>query len=170
MVNAADSFSTPARGNETADTPGARIRKIRESRALTQDQMAGVLNVTANYIGEVERGRKPLSRKVAARVCEIYGVTYDYLYHGITSVNWKGLSESGGGESLASWNILQQELQACSPEEIIVAQHLVSSYLSASRGLNTEEPKSPSRPAPHAGKPDADGRVIRDLSFEGRKG
>lgn len=47
---------------------GRRIRLLRKSRRLTQEQLAARASLDYKYIGEVERGRKNISVESLARV------------------------------------------------------------------------------------------------------
>ncbi|MCI8514210.1 MAG: helix-turn-helix transcriptional regulator [Lachnospiraceae bacterium] len=69
--------------NDSNITIGSRIHKCRTSWNMTQEELAEVIDVTPNYIGEIERGRRPLTLSVAEQLCLYFGVTYDYLYLGI---------------------------------------------------------------------------------------
>lgn len=61
---------------------GERIRNERKLFHLTQEQLSEALGITPNYLGEIERGRRSLTRKVATKLCNYFGLTYDYLYNG----------------------------------------------------------------------------------------
>lgn len=67
------------------ETPGQRIRKLRNSLGLKQKELAILLGFTANYLGQVERDAKPLSKNMAEVICNYFHVDYNYLYHGIPS-------------------------------------------------------------------------------------
>ena len=47
---------------------GAALRRIRQMRALTIEQVAARAKVTPNYLGEVERSNRNPTRRVAARI------------------------------------------------------------------------------------------------------
>lgn len=66
-----------------ADTPGQRIRKLREDEGSSQKKLAGLLGFTANYLGQVERDARPLSKNMADAICSYFHVDYNYLYHGL---------------------------------------------------------------------------------------
>lgn len=63
-------------------TIGERIRNERKLFHLTQEQLSEALGITPNYLGEIERGRRSLTRKVATKLCNYFGLTYDFLYNG----------------------------------------------------------------------------------------
>ena len=64
------------------NTPGQRIRKLRLTAGLTQEQLSELLGFTANYFGQVERDAVGLSKNMADALCDYFNVTYDYLYFG----------------------------------------------------------------------------------------
>ena len=65
------------------ETLGQRLRKLRLNTGLKQKQLAALLGFTANYLGQVERDAKPLSKNMADAICSYFHVDYSYLYHGI---------------------------------------------------------------------------------------
>lgn len=112
---------------------GQRMRQVRRSAKMTQERLADTLGVTVNYLGEVERGRKPLSRALADQFCQHFNVTYDYLYHGLQVGSRNMIREESIYDSIHT--LLLEQLKDCSPEEILVIAQLVDSYLDASRKL-----------------------------------
>jgi len=61
---------------------GERIKSQRKQFHLTQEKLSDALGITPNYLGEIERGRRPLTRKVATKLCNYFGLTYDFIYNG----------------------------------------------------------------------------------------
>jgi transcriptional regulator with XRE-family HTH domain len=52
-----------------SDPPfGAVLRRLRQERGLTIEEAAKRGDVTANYLGDVERGRRNPTMKVVARI------------------------------------------------------------------------------------------------------
>jgi DNA-binding XRE family transcriptional regulator len=112
---------------------GHRMRQVRQHAHMTQEQLADTLGVTVNYLGEVERGRKPLSLTLASQFCQHFNVTYDYLYRGTPPKKQNQIRERSVYETMR--DLLQEKLTNCSPEELLVISHLVASYLDASRQI-----------------------------------
>ena len=112
---------------------GLRMRQIRRAHRMTQEKLADTLGVSVNYLGEVERGRKPLSRSLADQFCQYFHVTYDYLYHGIATPSGNQIRERAVYRP--THHVLWDQVQDCSPEEILVISHLIGSYLDISRQL-----------------------------------
>lgn len=117
---------------------GRRIRRMRRSAQMTQEQLADALGVSVNYLGEVERGNKPLSRSLADQLCSYFHVTYDYLYHGIPLNTQYFIRENISYKSLQTF--LSEELEQCTPEEMLIISRLVDCYLDVSRQLKKQGP------------------------------
>ena len=58
---------------------GLKVKKLRISHGLTQDEVAKALNVTPGYISNVENGRNLMTLKMLAYYAELTGVSLDYL-------------------------------------------------------------------------------------------
>ena len=63
--------------NDSNQIIGTRIREKREQWHMSQQEVADAIDVTLNYLGEIERGRRPLTLPVAEQLCLLFGVTYD---------------------------------------------------------------------------------------------
>lgn len=128
---------------ETNIAVGLRMRQIRRAYRMTQEKLADTLGVSVNYLGEVERGRKPLSRSLADQFCQYFHVSYDYLYHGSTAPVKNQVREKAVYKAVDQ--LILDQLRDCSPEEVYVISHLISSYLNITRQLiSSEPPKDPS--------------------------
>lgn len=62
---------------------GSRVRECRIKWSLTQQELADELDISPNYVGEIECGRRSLSLPLAEQLCAHFGITYDYLYLGM---------------------------------------------------------------------------------------
>lgn len=114
-----------------------RMRAVRHTAHLTQEKLADDLDVSVNYLGEVERGRKPLSLSLADQFCTYFNVTYDYLFHGTLPIYRPVIRESSVYQSTQT--SLYKQLNDCSLQEIVVISQLVDSYLSSSRQFQSQE-------------------------------
>ena len=56
-----------------------RIRKAREDAGYTRGQFAELLDVSVSYLAEVERGRTNVSLKTLVKICNLLGLSADYL-------------------------------------------------------------------------------------------
>lgn len=61
---------------------GKRIRSFRLKQNLTQAQFAESLDVSTNFISEVENGKKGMSQDTLYRLCREYHLSADYLLFG----------------------------------------------------------------------------------------
>lgn len=61
---------------------GRRIRDFRVRNHMTQAQFAESLDVSTNFISEIETGKKRISQDTLCRLCEQYDLSADYLLFG----------------------------------------------------------------------------------------
>lgn len=61
---------------------GRRIRVIRESRGMTREVLAEIIDVSAQFIADVEYGNKGVSIRTLFLLKQALGVTSDYLLAG----------------------------------------------------------------------------------------
>jgi transcriptional regulator with XRE-family HTH domain len=66
---------------------GIRTKKIREDAGKTQEEFAEQLNVSSQYISDVERGVAGLSILVAIAIHKYYSISCDWLLTGRTQTN-----------------------------------------------------------------------------------
>ena len=59
-----------------------RIRKAREDMGYTREKFAEKLDVSVSYLAEVERGRTGISVKMLVKVCNVLGLSADYVLFG----------------------------------------------------------------------------------------
>ncbi len=55
-------------------TPGDTVKAGRSLRGWTQKTLAGKLGVSVQNVSEMERGVRPVSRKMASRLGEVFGM------------------------------------------------------------------------------------------------
>lgn len=60
----------------------ARIRKAREDAGYTREKFAELLDVSVSYLAEVERGRSNVSVKTLIKICNVLGLSADYVLFG----------------------------------------------------------------------------------------
>ena len=61
---------------------GARVKSARETRNMTQEYLAELIDVSPQYISDMERGVVGLSLQSLKRVCIALGVSSDLLLFG----------------------------------------------------------------------------------------
>lgn len=59
---------------ELVEQVGKRIKLIRTTRGMSQEELADKLEVTKGYISKLENGKKPISLKTTERIAGILGV------------------------------------------------------------------------------------------------
>lgn len=59
-----------------------RIRKAREDSGYTRERFAEALGVSVSYMAEVERGRTGVSVKMLIKICNLLGLSADYVLFG----------------------------------------------------------------------------------------
>lgn len=61
---------------------GARIKKLRTTKGLTQEQLAEKLNISVAYISKIEKSQQIGSIELAVELSEFFEVTLDHLLLG----------------------------------------------------------------------------------------
>lgn len=59
-----------------------RIRSAREAMGYTRERFSEKLDVSVSYLAELERGRTGISVKTLIKVCNILGLSADYILFG----------------------------------------------------------------------------------------
>lgn len=59
-----------------------RIRRARENMGYTREKFAELLDVSVSYLAEVERGRTGISVKMLVKMCNVLGLSADYILFG----------------------------------------------------------------------------------------
>lgn len=59
---------------------GARLRELRKTKKLSVFKVAKVLNISGNYLSEIERGLKPPSDMVLLAIAEYYNLDKTELF------------------------------------------------------------------------------------------
>lgn len=58
---------------------GARVRRYRQEQKLTQEQLAETADISASFLGHIERGSRVLSIDTLLRLCTALRVTPNEL-------------------------------------------------------------------------------------------
>jgi DNA-binding XRE family transcriptional regulator len=64
---------------------GKRIERARRALRLTQEQFARGIHKSQGACAGWETGLRPPGMKIANALCDVYGLTLDYIYRGDTS-------------------------------------------------------------------------------------
>lgn len=123
-------------------TVGDRIRRERYLRKLTLEQMATYLNISPSYLGSMERGKRPLSRKMMDRLHSRLDLSYDFLVDGV-SLSHSSISqyvkESAAYTTHHNLNVL---LNVCTKEELEACYQLIHTYLTHAHNTDEEKPEN----------------------------
>lgn len=85
---------------------GSRIRKARQNKQITQEQLAEKLDVSVAFISRIERGSSHINLKRLSEFCTILNVSEGYILSGVSDKNEKYL-----------YNEFNDILKKCSPEK-----------------------------------------------------
>lgn len=61
---------------------GNRIREYRIENRLTQAEFAEVMDISVNFLSEVENGKKGMSQDTIYRLCKHFKLSADYILFG----------------------------------------------------------------------------------------
>ena len=64
---------------------GARVRKIREERGYTREQLSEYADISADFLWEVESGKKGMKVQILGKLAAALDITADYLIFGKTA-------------------------------------------------------------------------------------
>jgi transcriptional regulator with XRE-family HTH domain len=77
---------------------GRRIREIRKSRGMTQDQLAAAAGLSKSFISEVENDSRNASSRNLLNIANVLGASVEYLLRGISL----GAAVAAGSEKVVS--------------------------------------------------------------------
>lgn len=58
---------------------GSRVRQARRQMALTQEELAEKMGISASFLGHIERGSRVASLETLVSLCNVLKVTPEYL-------------------------------------------------------------------------------------------
>ena len=58
---------------------GERLTSLRESRGMTQDDLADELGITKQAVSHYERGRRRPDFEILSAICDLFNVSMDFL-------------------------------------------------------------------------------------------
>ena len=99
-------------------TMGDRIREARKQQKLTQEQLAERLDVSVEFVGQIERGIKLPSITVLVRLIEALNVSADYL-----------LRDSVSTGQLFGDNVIGRKIEKLNPKQRIALEALIDTYI-----------------------------------------
>jgi transcriptional regulator with XRE-family HTH domain len=69
--------------SDDTDPIGARIKALRDTHGLTQEQLGDVIGVGETTISKIEHGKRGLAAAELAQICEHFGIRSDELLFGV---------------------------------------------------------------------------------------
>lgn len=103
-------------------TMGDRIKEYRKKRGLTQEQLSERVDVTLEYISQIERGLKVPSMQVFIKLVEVLDVSADYLLRDAVSTG-----NLYGDQQLGSK--LGSKLARLTPKQRVALEALIDVYI-----------------------------------------
>ena len=67
---------------------GDRIKEVRKKHDLTQEQLAEKLDISVEYVSQIERGIKIPSMQIFIKLVEVLDVSADYLLRDTVSTRF----------------------------------------------------------------------------------
>ena len=99
-------------------TTGDRIKETRKMRGLTQEQLAEKVDITLEYISQIERGLKVPSMQVFVGLVDALDVSADYLLRDYVSTrNLYGDKQIGS------------KLERLTPKQRVALEALIDTYI-----------------------------------------
>ncbi len=99
-------------------TLGDRIREVRKKQKLTQEQLAERLDISVEFVGQIERNLKMPSIQVFVKLVEVLNVSADYL-----------LRDSVSTGQLFGENAIGHKIEQLTPKQRIALEALIDTYI-----------------------------------------
>ena len=99
-------------------TMGDRVKEARKNQNLTQEQLAECLDVSVEFVGQIERGLKMPSMQVFIRLIEVLNVSADYL-----------LRDSVSTGQLFGDNAIGRKIDRLKPKQRIALEALIDTSI-----------------------------------------
>ena len=97
---------------------GDRIKEIRKKRSFTQEQLAEKLDISVEYVSQIERGLKMPSMQMFIKLVEVLDVSADYLLRDIVSTH-----DMYGNKQIAS------KLEKLTPKQRVALEAIIDTYV-----------------------------------------
>ena len=63
-------------------TVGKRVRDFRIENGYTQAQFAELIDISVNFLSEIENGKKGMSQDTLCKLCNFFNISADYILFG----------------------------------------------------------------------------------------
>ena len=119
-------------------TVGQRLRRERQLRKLSLENMANLLSISPSYLGALERGDRPLTKTTLARFHDRLNLSYDYILEGRPVTGTMITQYVREAPSYNTHHNLDVLLNVCNPTELEACYHLVHTFLADLRRNETQ--------------------------------
>lgn len=99
-------------------TMGDRIKEVRKKHKLTQSQLAERLDISDEFMSQIERGLKLPSMHVFVKMIETLNVSADYLLRDFVSTG-----------QLFGDNAIGRKIEKLNPKQRIALEALIDTYI-----------------------------------------
>lgn len=103
--------------NELYINMGARVREKREELRLSRDKMAECIDVSPQFLAQIELGRRGMSSATLYKICDTLGVSADYILMG----------RSGEGQSSAILSMIDN----LNPKKLSYLEDIIKAFVLA---------------------------------------
>ena len=97
---------------------GDRIKEARKEKGFTQERLAERLDISVEFVGQIERGLKLPSMQVFIKLIEVLNVSADYL-----------LRDSVSTGQLFGYNAIGHKIEKLKPKQKIALEALIDTYI-----------------------------------------
>lgn len=79
---------------------GERVRNYRVSNSYTQADFAKKIDISVNFLSEIENGKKGMSQETLYKLCEYFDLSADYILFGKHAAETSALTETLSADEL----------------------------------------------------------------------
>ena len=99
-------------------TMGDRIKEIRKKNSLTQEQLAEKLDISVEYVSQIERGMKIPSMQIFIKLVEVLDVSADYLIRDTVSTHNMYVNKQ-----------IASKLERLTPKQRVAIEAIIDTYI-----------------------------------------
>lgn len=110
---------------ETKLIIGKRIHDLRTSNNLTQSKFAELIDISVNFLSEIENGKKGMSQDTLYKLCSKFDVSADYILFGIEKKS-----------SSTSPSMIIEYLNSLDTKELDVLSNYIASLKELRKSIN----------------------------------
>ena len=115
---------------------GKNIRLERESRKLSRDELAEMMELTSSHMGLIERGERGATAVTLSRLSKAFDIPIDHLF---SSPKKGGLSVRGDKDLGANSKKIHSLITCLNEAELEFIIHAIKGIIAMNRDLSVEE-------------------------------